>query len=880
MNVPVTPPAHPGRWTSLGVVALLSLLGQLWLCQFFTFGQYVPETIDINPSNLWKFVYHFPPTGTFEVLNWLGVAQLPQPLNPFTLAAHWGPWFFFTAYAPVISTLALLAMAAFLRELEVPRPAALFAAVVYAWQGDLLAFIFPAHFGYITTWPFYARAAWGALRSARTGYWAYAVISGAGCGLMVELEQDRGGIASLLIAALYLAPVMNRLYRGNPMRESFADLRNLTLCVAVALMVTLASFLALFQTNIVGVKLGGQANRAQVYSLATQFCLSPEETLTYFVPGVFGWHSQHPDGPYWGDIGERPDWSKNHSGRRNFNLAISTAGTVATFLGLLGVFLVLPGNLLGPSPLTDRQRFYGRWLLVLGLITLMLSWGWHTSFYRSLFLLPLMDKWRDPLKWLEMTNFALITLSAFGVQHLVASLNPDAPATPVIRQRLTWFWGLVTGLLGGGVVLGYFYGGYVLPAKLQSDGLDPDSINAAISTLHVALLIAFALMGLIGLVVFGLWSPDKLRAAKVVNPWINQLWQAMLRLDRLPLTLVLCLTALSVVQLAWVANQFIGPVRLSLTTASNPLLDALRTESDNSGHSVRVSVAPDDMVLNGLLQNQFNAYHIPSMDISAASRIPDDLNAFFGALANDRARLWFLAGVKNVAVPQQYVAQLHNDPVVAANVDHAYGFSLEPTSTPNTPSHALIGLRDYMAKATFVPYVEVIPTEKAMLQHLADQAWNPRTTILLSEPPPALPDDQKVIAHPTEPDKVDLKSYSPTDIRVDVQTALGGYILINDQFDPDWLVDVNGRPAPLLRADFILRAVQVPPGASTITMRYVSRYHVGPIIRQMTGINLGNITLSASLVGALCDGAMLAAWLIAGLAIWRRRAEDAFPVQP
>jgi ABC-type Na+ efflux pump permease subunit len=112
------PAAPPGRWTSLWVVALLSLIAQLYLCQFFSLGQKVPESIDVDPSNLWRSAVHCPPRGEFLVTNWLGVPALPAPLNPFSLAAHLAPWLFFTAYVPVLSTLALLAMAAFLRELE------------------------------------------------------------------------------------------------------------------------------------------------------------------------------------------------------------------------------------------------------------------------------------------------------------------------------------------------------------------------------------------------------------------------------------------------------------------------------------------------------------------------------------------------------------------------------------------------------------------------------------------------------------------------------------------------------------------------------------------------------------------------------------------
>jgi len=855
MKSPDSPPAPPGPWTSLWVAALLSLLAQLGLCHFFSFGETVPVSIDVNPSNLWKLACHFPPTGSFQVLNWLGVAYLPQPLSPLGLAAHLPPWWFFTAYAPLVATLALLAMAVFLRELELPRPAALLGGVVYAWQGDLLPFIYPGHYAYITTWPFFAVAAWGALRSQRTGHWAYGLISGAGCGLMVGLQPDRGAIASLLIAALYLAAIFQRSAVRRTMRDYLAGLRPLVLCVATALLIALAPLLALFQSYIVGVKIAGTADREQTYKLVTQYSLGPAETLTYLVPGFFGWHINNGDGPYWGWVGEWPDWPKNHQGSRNLNLAISTAGTVATVLALIGAGLLLPGGLPGPCRLTERQRFYGRVLLALGFLALILAWGWHTPLYRPLFALPLMDKWRDPLKWLEMTNFALVVLSAMGAQHLMASLEADAPDTGTVRRRLAWFTNGLLVLLGLGLAASYPLA-LVLAALLQTEGYDPLSIANIMSTMHTSLLGALLLLALFCLLLRALWQPDKLRGWTLVNPWLHHLWQRMLQPAFMPLTLALALALLAAAQLGWVATQFIEPAPLSALTGSNPLLEALRSEGDQ----VRVSVAADDPVLNMLLQNQFAAMDISCLDISAASRIPDDLNTFFQTLDKDQARLWFLAGVKNVVVPEQGLSQMRQDPGVAANISHADGYTLEPTGTPSLPSHALVGMKDYLAKATLVPGAEYFGSDKDLLKRLKDPAWDPRKSVLLIPSHEPLTEPMKASGS-VPPDQVEMDTYTPNEIVVKTQSPLGAYLLINDQYDPDWQVQVNGHAAELLRADYILRAVQIPPGDSTITMRYVAHYHVA------------GFKLPAKAVNDFSDGAMLAAWLIAGFALRRKRPQ-------
>jgi hypothetical protein len=63
-----------------------------------------------------------------------------------------------------------------------------------------------------------------------------------------------------------------------------------------------------------------------------------------------------------------------------------------------------------------------------------------------------------------------------------------------------------------------------------------------------------------------------------------------------------------------------------------------------------------------------------------------------------------------------------------------------------------------------------------------------------------------------------------------------------------------------LRADYLLRAVPVPIGASTVMLRYLARYHVA-------GMNIRTAYLNT-----LCDAAMLATWIVAGVSLWRRRA--------
>ena len=872
MNSPRRPDGQvrPERWTSLWVVALLSLAAQLWVCQFFAqdpsthnFGETVPFSEDMNPSKLWTIAYTFPPAGTFQVLNWLGLPYLPQPLNPLSLATALMPaWYFFTCYVPIISTLALLTMAAFLREMEISRPAAIFGAVIYAWQGDILSFIYPGHYGYLTSWPFYALGAWAALRANRTGRWPYAVIGGACCGLMVGLitNQDRGGIASVLVGALFLAPLLRKGTKAGPI------LRHFFLCVAVAGLIALAPLMALFKSNISSVTLGGATSRDEIYKLVVQYSLGPAETLTYLVPGFFGWHLHSEEhGLYWGWIGEWPDWETKRQGQPNLNLAISTCGTIASLLAVMGAVVVLPGRVFGPDRLSDRQRFYARVLLALGLASLVLSWGQFLGpIYRFIFdHLPLMDKWRNPLKWLEWFNFALMPLCAIGLDHLFATLAPG-DETKRLRRRFVVYLVLVVTALGAGVLISYVTGEIAREHFLQQ-GVDPRAVATMIDTMHSTLIRAILLTVALGAVPFALWHAEALRARSVVNPWLQKLWEKIMRAEHLPLTLAVTLAALSAVQLGWVGGQFIQAWPLKVLVATNPVLDVLRSEGDR----VRCSVTVDDPTLNFMLQNQFAAADISCLDISAASRYPLDLNLFFHAYDNDHAPLWFLAGVKNVVVPEDGLNELRQHPKVVANIDHVDGYTLAPTPSPSVPSHAFVALKDCLAKATLVPNSEVLSRD-AVLKRLTDRTWNPRRSVLLSLPDegetkPAMNGDLASASDLTFPppaatgadaDRVDLETYTPTEIDLSVESTRNAFVLINDYYDYDWQVQVNGKDVPLLRANYVMRAVAVPAGSSKVTMRYVAHY--------------GNGAVPVVAVSLFSDGVMLAAWIAAGLALWRK----------
>lgn len=102
----------------------------------------------------------------------------------------------------------------------------------------------------------------------------------------------------------------------------------------------------------------------------------------------------------------------------------------------------------------------------------------------------------------------------------------------------------------------------------------------------------------------------------------------------------------------------------------------------------------------------------------------------------------------------------------------------------------------------------------ATLKELADPAFDPGQTVLLAEPIPVAAGTNQSVGD------VSFVSYAPKHIVLKARTESPAVLLLNDKYDPAWQVSVDGKPASLLRCNFIMRGVQVPPGEHQIEFQF------------------------------------------------------------
>ena len=57
-----------------------------------------------------------------------------------------------------------------------------------------------------------------------------------------------------------------------------------------------------------------------------------------------------------------------------------------------------------------------------------------------------------------------------------------------------------------------------------------------------------------------------------------------------------------------------------------------------------------------------------------------------------------------------------------------------------------------------------------------------------------------------------IVSYRNTEVILEADSPDGGWVVLNDLWHPWWFAEVDGKPAEILRANVLFRAVAVPPG--------------------------------------------------------------------
>ncbi|HEY6866042.1 MAG TPA: hypothetical protein VI792_02230, partial [Candidatus Eisenbacteria bacterium] len=452
------------------------------------------------------------------------------------------------------------------------------------------------------------------------------------------------------------------------------------------------------------------------------------------------------------------------------------------YLGIVAVLLLLPAWLARPLPAGGRAGLEapGLFALLLALLSLLVAFGSHFPLYRFLYdHLPLFNKFRVPVMILLLLQIAVALGAAWGWTAVLAAGDPRGGGTRRLDRVLLGIAATLALALVVGFAAREAWHGEVVRAALAHKGrtmqlgrdvFGPEAANAAWEECYGS----FIRVVLIGLAATGVG------------------WVARGGRFRAPATAALLVLLL--LELWPVSTRVMSPVigerpPVARDVGRDDTIDFL----EKAGPPGSFRILP----LDEYQSNRFATFGIASVGGYHAAK-PRLFQDFADRRMTDNPAWMRLLNVRYIVSQTPYEQVPPFLKVVHQGASEVLEF------LPALPRVTVLG-RD-----------QVIRPPAAILDSIAGGRIDSGTLVLLEK-------DPGVALGPVEGARATIDSYRLNDVTVSVDTPGPALVRLADLWYPDWVATVDGRPAEVLKADYLLRAVAVPAGRHRIEFHYRSK---------------------------------------------------------
>lgn len=450
-------------------------------------------------------------------------------------------------------------------------------------------------------------------------------------------------------------------------------------------------------------------------------------------------------------------------------------GAFVMFLFILGIFIVK-----GPM----------KWaLLGATVLSILLSWGKNFMGFTDFFLdyIPMYDKFRAVSSILVIAEFTIPLLAILALKEVI--VRPQ-----LIKEQAKAFY-ISLGLTGGIALLfallpGFFFSSYVSSTEMQAlQGIPADQLAPLLANLEEIRKSIFTsdawrsfFVILIGAVVLWAYGMGKLKTKIMISGLI-----------------VLCIADMWSVNKRYLYDaQFVEKVQQE--NSFKP------TDTDKA---ILADKTLDFRVLN-LAGNTFNenntsywhksigGYHAAKLrryQEMIEEHISSEMNDVFKAVSD-------AGGDMKKVDPSGF-------PVLNMLNTRYFIFPLQggqtmPMQNPYT-----------MGNAWFVDEVQYVTNaneEIDALHHI-----NPAKVAVVDQ---KFSEQVKQTAAPDSMSSIKLTAYEPNGLKYEVDSKTGGTVVFSEIYYPGWQAYIDGVEAPHGRANYILRAMNVPTGEHVVEFKF------------------------------------------------------------
>jgi uncharacterized membrane protein YfhO len=150
--------------------------------------------------------------------------------------------------------------------------------------------------------------------------------------------------------------------------------------------------------------------------------------------------------------------------------------------------------------------------------------------------------------------------------------------------------------------------------------------------------------------------------------------------------------------------------------------------------------------------------------------------------------------------------------------------------------------RDPLPRAWIASTAEMITDDATILTRLAQPGFDPRQTVMVEQPP--LESLGTTGADPAG--QVSLDRYENNHLALTTSMKRDGWLVLSEIFYPGWTATIDGMPANLYRANYILRAIPVPAGQHRIELNFMPlSFVIGAAISLISIIALLGVAVAA-----------------------------------